>query len=82
MNTEVGGRHYNLPTVWDNKIVDPDEAMARSEATGLDKFPSYGSPEEAERRYDDMHQYMEQDQVPTQAFRQAARSRRTPTTRR
>lgn len=56
-----GDRTYVLPTVWDGKILKPDEAIKRARAEGLDKFPSYGSPEEAEARYNQMHSYMEQD---------------------
>jgi hypothetical protein len=59
---EVDGRHYMLPTVWDNKIVSPKEAMRRAREVGLHKFPSYPSVEEANRRYFDvLHPFMEQD---------------------
>jgi hypothetical protein len=63
LNTTVdfGGRTYVLPTVWDNQIVDEDTAIQRAQAAGLQNFPSYGSVEEAEKRYQAMHGYMERD---------------------
>lgn len=61
MDVEVNGKTYNIPTVWDNKIVDPDEAMKRAGKVGLDKFPSYDTPDEATNRYNQMHDFMERD---------------------
>lgn len=58
---ERGGKTYNVPTVWDGKILKPDDAIKRAEREGLDKFPSYGSEDEAEARYGKMHDYMDQD---------------------
>ena len=68
---ERGGKHYNIPTVWDGKILaqfddkgkftGAPEAEKRAEAYGLDKFPSYNSEAEAEARYQQMHQFMDQD---------------------
>lgn len=60
------GRAYNIPTVYDGKILPvdgprADNAIARAEAAGLNKFPSYQSPFEAENRYQRMHNYMERD---------------------
>ena len=57
----LGGRTYVLPTVWDNAIVSEDEAIRRARSAGLENFPSYGSVEEAEKRYQAMHGYMERD---------------------
>ena len=57
------GRHYNIPTVWDGKILSPDEALDRVEETGWDKFPAYKTPEEADARYQQMHNYMDKDAV-------------------
>ena len=56
-----GGRTYNIPTVWDGKILPPAEAIRRVAEIGWDKFPSYGSEDEAEARYQQMHNYMERD---------------------
>lgn len=61
MSVERDGKTYNLPTVWDGKILKPEEALKRAEREGFDKFPSYGSEAEAEARYDKMHAHMEQD---------------------
>lgn len=58
---EVNGREYNIPTVWDNKIVGVDEAVKRAKAEGIDKFPSYTNPDEAYARYMKMHDFMERD---------------------
>jgi hypothetical protein len=56
-----GNRTYILPTVWDNKIVSEDEAIRRARADGLDKWPSYPSEQAAEKRYNQLHGYMERD---------------------
>jgi hypothetical protein len=61
MSFERGGKTFNIPTVWDGKILKPEEAIKRAEREGLDKFPSYGSQAEAEARYQQMHGYMERD---------------------
>jgi hypothetical protein len=58
---EVDGKTYAVPTVWDGKKHTPDEALARAKKDGLDKYPSYASQEEAKKRYDDMHGFMEKD---------------------
>jgi len=58
---EHNGRYYNLPTVWDNKIVDRDTAYQRALDSGIHRFPSYGSEQEADKRYSDMHKYLEAD---------------------
>ena len=58
---EQDGKTYNVPTVWDGKILKPADAMKRAQQEGLDKFPSYGSQAEAEARYGKMHDYMEKD---------------------
>lgn len=62
-STTVGlnGRHYTLPTVWEGKILEPDAAIDKAIATGLHKFPSYPTPEAAMTRYQQMHDYMDQD---------------------
>lgn len=58
---EIGGRTYVLPTVWDNQIIEPDEAVKRAIAGGLEKWPSYENEDAAFKRYMDMHRYMERD---------------------
>jgi hypothetical protein len=57
----VGGRTYVIPTVWDMQIMSPQEAEMRALSEGIEKFPSYKSEAEAEKRYKRMHEYMEQD---------------------
>ena len=56
-----GDKTYVIPTVWDNKLLSVDEAIAKAKAKGIDTFPSYGSPEEAKSRYDQLHSVMEAD---------------------
>ena len=55
------GRYYNIPTVWEGKVLSPEEAKQKAIQTGLQRFPAYDSPEQADARYSDMHKYMEQD---------------------
>lgn len=83
MSTEIGGRVYNLPTVYDGKIVTPQEAVQRAQAQGLNTFPSYGSEQQAESRYQQMHGYMEKDTGAYLAQKNAAQApaAATPTTR-
>lgn len=61
MNVGMGDRAYNLPTVYDGNFLAPGAAIARAQSQGLDKFPSYQSPFEAENRYTRMHNYMDRD---------------------
>lgn len=63
LNITVGmdGKTYVLPTVWDNQIVSPEEAIQRARTGGIDKWPSYPSEEAAQARYDAIHKYMERD---------------------
>jgi hypothetical protein len=67
---EIGGRHYMLPTVWDNQVVPPDAAVGRARAAGLDNWPSYASEDEAEQRYDQIHGYMERNTTDMEKRRQ------------
>jgi len=55
------GRHYNIPTVWDNQILDEDQSRQRALQTGIENFPSYPSAKAADARYQDMHKYLEKD---------------------
>lgn len=61
MGVELGGKYYNLPRVYDGKILSPDEAVAKAQAQGLENFPSYANKEQAESRYQQIHKYMEKD---------------------
>ena len=61
MTTEFDGRTYNLPTVWGGNVLSEKEAILRALSSGLDKFPSYKTRDEAQKRYDLMHGFMEQD---------------------
>jgi hypothetical protein len=73
---ERNGRFYNIPTVWNGKIetekytqpgtgkvfdVPNKTALSNVERTGWDQFPSYPTAEEADKRYDAMHSFMEDD---------------------
>jgi hypothetical protein len=57
---ESEGKVYNLPTVWDGKIHEENEAWDHWKGQ-IDKFPSYPTEEEAQARYDKMHEFMERD---------------------
>jgi hypothetical protein len=59
------GKTYNIPTVWDGKVLSVDQAMARAAAVGWDKWPSYDNPDAAEKRYQSMHTFMDRDQYGT-----------------
>jgi hypothetical protein len=59
--TGPDGKFYNVPTVWDGKTHTPQEALAHAQADGLSKYPSYATAEEADARYEQMHDYMEKD---------------------
>lgn len=52
---------YNIPTVWDGKQLSIPEATQRAAAIGWSNWPSYGSPDEADARYESMHRYMDND---------------------
>jgi len=54
------GRTYNAPTVYDGKILPPDEALRRAFG-GPVQFPAYPTPEAADARYGQMHDQMERD---------------------
>jgi hypothetical protein len=57
----VDGKTYVIPTVWYNQIVSNDEALKHAHALGMNNWPAYDSEEEAERRYQEMHRYMDAD---------------------
>jgi hypothetical protein len=71
MSFEQDGRFYNIPTVVNGKQLAPTDAIQAAERVGLDKFPSYDSAEEAESRYDAMHDFLGRD---TADFIAAARA--------
>ena len=58
---DMDGRTYNIPTVWNGKILDDKAAFAKARSVGLDEFPSYASEAEAETRYQQMHVFMNED---------------------
>jgi hypothetical protein len=61
ITTMIDGKAYTLPTVYDGKILTPDQAVEKAKAIGLDKFPSYATEQEAEDRYQKIHAYMDKD---------------------
>lgn len=61
MSTDVGGRTFNMPTVYDGQILHPDAAFERGAAGGLERWPSYPTQGAAEARYGQMHDQMEND---------------------
>ena len=77
MSVNIGGKVYNLPTVWNGKALDPKkpaemaEIKKNVEALGLDNFPSYKTEAEAEKRYNDMHKYIDKDMQAIQQWKTA-----------
>lgn len=59
--TGPDGKFYNIPTVWDGKILEPDAAQKQAAKIGWDKWPAYPTPEAADARYENMHRYLERD---------------------
>jgi hypothetical protein len=59
--SKADGKFYNVPSVYDGKILSPEEAIDRAKEMGLEQFPSYRSQREADARYERMHRYMESD---------------------
>lgn len=60
----IGGdpkKWYNIPSVWDGKPHNEDQAIAHAKKIGADKWPSYNSQAEAVARYQKMHDIMELD---------------------
>jgi hypothetical protein len=55
------GKIYNIPTVVGGKQLPPNEAIKSAIQIGLDKFPSYASEEEAESRYNALHEFLGRD---------------------
>jgi hypothetical protein len=61
MSFEQDGKFYNIPTVVDGKQLAPNDAIKAAIQVGLDKFPSYSSEDEAEARYDALHEFLGRD---------------------
>jgi hypothetical protein len=59
--TGPDGKFYSIPTVWDGKVLPPDQASKKAASVGWDKWPSYDTPEAADARYMQMHDYMNKD---------------------
>lgn len=55
------GKIYNIPTVVGGKQLPPNEAIKAAMQVGLDKFPSYSSENEAEARYNQLHDFLGRD---------------------
>lgn len=55
------GGTYVLPTVRNGKIISPKEAAMIADGEGWKNYPRYGSPAEADARYEMMHKFMERD---------------------
>lgn len=55
------GQTYNIPTVYNGKILQGDQAVHAAEQQGWHNFPAYPTPEAADARYQQMHGYMDQD---------------------
>ena len=64
ITTEINGKTYIIPTVWNGQIVSPQQAIQIAMQQGIEKFPSYGSEEEANKRYDVLHERMSRDVEP------------------
>lgn len=55
------GRTYNIPTVWGGRQLAPVDAIRAAHGVGIDRFPSYATQDEAEARYEAMHDYLGRD---------------------
>ena len=55
------GQQYNIPSVYNGKILPPDQAIRNAAQQGWYNFPAYPTPEAGETRYQQMHQFMDQD---------------------
>ena len=58
---EHNGRFYNIPSVWLGQILSELESRKRAAAMGWNMWPSYASPDTADARYMQMHDYMAKD---------------------
>ncbi len=56
------GRYYDVPTVWNGKILPPMEGVKRAvQSQGWGYWPSYSTSDEADARYMQYHRFMEKD---------------------
>ncbi len=55
------GQTYNVPSIYGTAKLPINQAWDLAEKIGIQNFPSYGSDFAAENRYQQMHNYMEQD---------------------
>jgi len=60
---EQDGKYYKIPTIWDNKVVSNDQALKNVDKVGWDRFQAYNSKEEAEDRYNQIHEFMARDVI-------------------
>lgn len=58
---EIDGKTYILPTVYGGQKITPAEAIKKAQAAGLQNFPSYASQADADKRYGQLHEFMEKD---------------------
>lgn len=65
-----GSKYYSIPTVWNGQKLHIQEAQQMASQVGYDKFPSYVTPEEADLRYQSMHDFLERD---TQEYQRTRR---------
>jgi hypothetical protein len=61
MSFDRDGKTYSIPTIWNGQALHPEDAIRAAEKHGLDRFPSYASGDEAEARYQQMHDYLGRD---------------------
>jgi len=55
---------YNIPSVYNGRILPGEQAVRNAAQQGWYNFPSYPDSATAEARYGQMHGYMEQDVLP------------------
>lgn len=65
-----GSKYYSIPTVWNGQQLDIHSAQQLASQVGFDKFPSYTTPDEADFRYQQMHDFLAQD---TEAYQRTRR---------
>ena len=61
--TGPDGRFYSIPTIWGGKVLGIEESAAKARARGLQNWPSYSTPQAADARYQQMHQFMDPRQA-------------------
>lgn len=61
MAPNVDGKTYVLPAAHEGKALTAELALERAKAEGLERFPAYGSSDEAARRLADLKRFMERD---------------------